>query len=76
MKDNKLIYIAAFIVTISSPNFTVLASDKIDDSNFSHLMNSAAISDDANIMTSTSTYKIEVHVQGKSLAGLSIKIPD
>lgn len=74
MKFNKLIYTAAFTFAMLSPVTAVWANGTMGDAKISHLINSAAIPNNA--IPTGATHKIEVHVQGKPLAGLSITIPD
>ncbi|MBW4633034.1 MAG: hypothetical protein KME30_14390 [Iphinoe sp. HA4291-MV1] len=70
----KMIYIAAFTLALTSSIPAVWASGKPGDSNGSHLVKSAAYPN--NTVAADATHKIEVHVQGKSLAELVIDLPE
>lgn len=69
-----LIYIAAFSLVITSSVPGVWASEKPGDSSASYLGKTAAYPSDTTAVGAT--HKIEVHVQGKSLAELAIDLPE
>ncbi|KAB8331371.1 DUF2808 domain-containing protein [Scytonema tolypothrichoides VB-61278] len=70
----KWIYIAAFSLAITSYVPAVFATGKPGDSIASHLVKSVAYPNDT--VAVDATHKIEVHVQGKSLAELAIDLPE
>jgi len=70
----KMIYVAAFTLTIASSVPAVWASGKPGDAKGSHLVKSVAIPDC--VYSMDATHKLEVHVQGKPLAELMINLPE